>query len=131
MSVKHISGDTKVNADPIRQMSKRNEHNMLSLMRIKEYALLTIRYANEGMLDNKQIREILCSKDLEESEKARKILALFEEREIDRELDQNPQCNSNCEFEANLLRGLKQIRELAVGINSGNYAKKELVNESF
>lgn len=119
-----------MNADPIRQMSKRNEHNMLSLMRIKEYALLTIRYANEGMLDNKQIREILCSKDLEESEKARKILALFEEREIDRELDQNPQCNSNCEFEANLLRGLKQIRELAVGINSGNYAEKELVNES-
>ena len=67
-----------MNADPIRQMSKRNEHNMLSLMRIKEYALLTIRYANEGMLDNKQIREILCSKDLEESEKARKVLALFE-----------------------------------------------------
>ena len=120
-----------MNSDPIRQMVKRNGDNMLSLLKIKEYALLTIRYANEGMLDNKQTREILCSKDLEESEKARKVLALFEEREIDRELDQNPECNSNCEFEANLLRGLKQIREMAVGINSGNYAEKELVNESF
>ena len=118
--------------DPVRQMAQRNEQNLVNIHMIRDYAILTIRYADEAILDNKEIAQILYSKDLKEPEKAQEILALFERREIDREIDQNPQCNSDCEFEANLLRGLRKIRELAVGINSGNYAKKELIsNESF
>lgn len=105
--------------------------NLVNIHKIREYALMAVMYADAAMNDNREITWILFNKDLEEPEKARKILALFEEREIDREIDQNPQCKSNCEFEANLLRGLKQIRELAVGIDCGNYAEKELVNESF
>ena len=105
--------------------------NLLNIHKIREYALMAVMYADAAMNDNREITWILFNKDLDDTQKAQEILSLFEEREIDRELDQNPQCKSNCEFEANLLRGLKQIRELAVGINSGNYAEKELVNESF
>lgn len=114
--------------NPIRQMAQRNMQNLLSIQKIKEYALLTIRYADEAMLDNKEIGQILYSKDLKESEKAEEILALFERRELNDHINSDP----DCEFEASLLCGLRRVKELAVGISSGNYAEKELIsNESF
>ena len=115
----------------VSQISRQNMRNLVNIHKIREYALMAVMYADAAMNDNREITWILFNKDFDDTQKAQEILSLFEEREIDRELDQNPQCKSNCEFEANLLRGLKQIRELAVGINSGNYAEKELVNESF